>query len=298
MNKSVVVSAGRDEIELRWARDGVYVHRCRPDQPAFLDITAAAWLHHELGEWLLERARSDERWRDAIGSTMTAMCRRMPLFKFVGSPSREHISGARAAILSFSNALIHAGEGRRLEVWLQFLLKELRTYGNSSEHAAATASAEIEQAKQAWEAEAVVHDATAKTPPPTEAVPAAPVEKLEEIREIEQIRALVDLEEEFGPIVPGGAQGGVVAKHRRAAAAAEAAKKTPLQDLFAHVEAAEQALARVGRAREALEKAWDIVTWVANHVPAPSDWACAECNLKPGFKCAVHQARALTAKEK
>jgi len=33
--------------------------------------------------------------------------------------------------------------------------------------------------------------------------------------DVKQIRRLVDLEEELGPIVTGGAQGGVVARHRR-----------------------------------------------------------------------------------
>jgi hypothetical protein len=42
--------------------------------------------------------------------------------------------------------------------------------------------------------------------------------------ELEQIKALVALEEERGPIVPDGAQGGLAAKARREAARRDAAK--------------------------------------------------------------------------
>jgi hypothetical protein len=176
-DNDVVVSVGKGEIELRWSYDGVFVHLVqRSDQPAFLDIAAASTLHRELGEWLLERARSDERWRDAIGSTMAAMFGMVPLvFHLVGgqTPSKESVSGARATIMSFGRALIRAGEGARLRRLLWTLIREEGA------------------------------DFETKTLPPTE--------------DVERFRQIVDLEEELGPIVPGGAQGGVVAKHRREA---------------------------------------------------------------------------------
>jgi hypothetical protein len=67
----------------------------------------------------------------------------------------------------------------------------------------------------------------------------------EQEHEIEWLAAMGDLEDERGSIVPGGAQGGVVARARRAKAEAAAP--------VAHPSAAARARARVRSTFQALE---------------------------------------------
>jgi hypothetical protein len=71
-------------------------------------------------------------------------------------------------------------------------------------------------------------------------------------QEAQWIAAMVDLEDERGAIVPGGAQGGVVARARRARAAASAAVVRP--------SAVARARARVRRSFQAAEKSSDSIS--------------------------------------